>query len=116
MRDFVFPGMVKFTATSGKGRKVTGSKPVLRERWFLPEKVSNCGELISPERLGRTLRALRVSGAAPLQEGVVVCVLEARAHMRFCGRVCGVVKARATSHQRLRVRIPPAAKAAVAQW
>lgn len=41
-------------------------------------------------RLGR-------SGAAPLQKGVVVCVLEARAHIRFCGRVCGVVKARATS-------------------
>jgi hypothetical protein len=31
--------MVKFTATSGKGRKVTGSKPVFRERWFLPEEV-----------------------------------------------------------------------------
>ena len=30
-------------------------------------------------------------------------------------RVCGVVKARVTSHQRLRVRIPSAAKAAVAQ-
>jgi hypothetical protein len=34
---------------------------------------------------------------------------------RFYGRICGVVKARATSHQRLRVRIPPAAKAVVAQ-
>src|SRR5215470_12519516 len=30
-------------------------------------------------------------------------------------KVCGVVKARVTSHQRLRVRLPPAAKAAVAQ-
>jgi hypothetical protein len=30
-------------------------------------------------------------------------------------RVCGVVKARVTSHQRLRVRIPPATRVAVAQ-
>ena len=30
-------------------------------------------------------------------------------------KVCGVAQARVTSHQRLRVRVPPAAKAAVAQ-
>ena len=43
---------------------------------------------------------------ALLQEGVVVCVLGAGAHMRFYGRVCGVVKARATSDPLVAGSIP----------